>query len=206
MNAPGPRILSGPMTTQPHPPEHGRKRSRILASQPTVVLRPRRYQGGPLRDPANPPRGGWRSVLSVASVITVALVPGAAMAVGAVAAASGAVCGYGSFCLYSGPDFTGERVQYDAQHQFCQDSRPGLDVLSVLPSGVRSVYNNTGVIDGLGVKIYTDRGRVALPAVPPGREVRTVEPKAALDMRTLCTYPGNAGHSQNQAPTHTVPK
>ncbi|MDQ2708858.1 MAG: peptidase inhibitor family I36 protein [Actinomycetota bacterium] len=179
------------MTTKQPMTEPDRVRGRGLADPPTVRLRPRRYQGRrPLRDPANPPTGGWRSVLSVASVVTVALVPGAAMAVGSVAASASAVCGYGSFCLYSGPDFTGEKVEYDAQQLFCQGARPGLDVLSVLPKGVRSVYNNTGTApEGLGVKIYTERGRVALPTVAPGREVRTVDVQAARDMRTLCAYP-----------------
>jgi hypothetical protein len=170
---------------------------RPLSEQPTQLLRlrPPRYQGRrPLRDPANPPTGGWRGLLSVASVVTVALVPGAAMAVGSVAAASGAVCGYGSFCLYSGPDFTGDKVEYDTRQLFCQDSRPGLIVHNVLPKGIRSVYNNTGTTtDGLGVKIYTEQGRIAMPTVAPGREVRTVDAQAAQDMHTLCTYPGITG-------------
>jgi hypothetical protein len=129
-------------------------------------------------------------VLTGASLVTVALVPGAAMAVAAVSAAASAVCGFGSFCLYSGPDFTGQKVEYDSGQLFCQDARPGLDVASVLPGGVRSVYNNTSTMsDGLGVKIYSQLGRVVLPTVPAGREVRAVDAKTAKDMHTLCVYP-----------------
>jgi hypothetical protein len=63
-------------------------------------------------------------------------------------------------------------------------------VASVLPGGVRSVYNNTSTMsDGLGVKIYSQLGRVVLPTVPAGREVRAVDDKTAKDMRTLCAYP-----------------
>jgi hypothetical protein len=165
------------------------------SEQPTHVLLPPRYQGRrPIKDPAKAPRGGWRSLVSVASVVTVALVPGAAMAVGAVAAASGAVCGYGSFCLYSGPDFTGEKVEYDADQLFCQDHHPALDVRKVFPEGIRSMYNNTGAApEGLGVKIYTEKGRVAVPTVAPGHEVRTVDAQAVKDMHTLCVYPGVTG-------------
>ena len=161
------------------------------ADRPTVLIRPPRYQGRrPLRDPANPRNDGWRKLVHGASLVTVALVPGAAMAVAAVSAAASAVCGFGSFCLYSGPDFTGQKVQYDAGQLFCQDARPGLDVSTVLPGGVRSVYNNTSTMsDGLGVKIYSQLGRVVLPTVPAGREVRAVDDKTAKDMHLLCAYP-----------------
>lgn len=187
-------MVFGPMTKQPMTGS-GRMPGPHWYEQPTHVLLPPRYQGRrPIRDPANPPSGGWRGLVSVASVLTVALVPGAAMAVGSVAAASGAVCGYGSFCLYSGPDFTGEKVEYDGEQLFCQDARPGLDVRTVLPHGVGSVYNNTGTApDGLGVKIYSEKGRVALPTVAPGHEVRTVDAETARDLHTLCTYPGVTG-------------
>lgn len=161
------------------------------ADRPTVLIRPPRYQGRrPLRDPANPRNEGWRKLVTGASLVTVALVPGAAMAVAAVSAAASAVCGFGSFCLYSGPDFTGQKVQYDAGQLFCQDARPGLDVSTVLPGGARSVYNNTSTMsDGLGVKIYSQLGRVVLPTVPAGREVRAVDDKTAKDMHILCAYP-----------------
>jgi hypothetical protein len=161
------------------------------ADRPTVLIRPPRYQGRrPLRDPANPGNEGWRKLITGASLVTVALVPGAAMAVAAVSAAASAVCGFGSFCLYSGPDFTGEKVEYDSRQLFCQDARPGLDVSRVLPGGVRSVYNNTSTMsDGLGVKVYSQLGRVVLPTVPAGREVRAVDDKTAKDMHILCAYP-----------------
>jgi hypothetical protein len=129
-------------------------------------------------------------LLTGASLVTVALVPGAGMAVAAVSAASSAVCGFGSFCLYSGPEFTGTKVQYDAGQLFCQDARPGLDVATLFPGGLGSVYNNTSTTsDGLGVKIYSQLGRVVLPTVPAGREVRAVDAKTAKDMHLLCAYP-----------------
>lgn len=187
------RNLYDAMSSHPHRPASPFPGSGIprSADRPTVVIRPPRYQGRrPLRDPANPQHSGWRKLLTGASLVTVALVPGAGMAVAAVSAAASAVCGFGSFCLYSGPDFTGQKVEYDSGQLFCQDARPGLDVSSVLPGGVGSVYNNTSTMsDGLGVKIYSQLGRVVLPTVPAGREVRAVDANAAKDMHTLCAYP-----------------
>ncbi len=134
--------------------------------------------------------GGWRGLLALASLATVAIVPGAAMAAGSITVAAGAYCSYGSFCLYSGPDFTGQRVEYDREQLFCQDLRPALDVPSVLPDGARSVVNNTRTMtSGLGVKIYSQEGRVVLPTVGPGGEVRNVDDATARAMRTLCAYP-----------------
>ncbi len=147
----------------------------------------RRRDTGPVFPP---PAGGWRALVTLTSLLAVAAVPGAAMAAGSITVAASAICGYGSFCLYSGPDFTGERAEFDRGQLFCQDTRPGLDVASVLPGGARSVFNNTGpTADGLGVKIYSDRGRVVLPTVAPGREVRLVDDETALAMHTLCAYP-----------------
>jgi hypothetical protein len=137
-----------------------------------------------------PPASGWRALLTVISLLAVAAVPGAAMAAGSITVAASAICGYGSFCLYSGPDFTGQRAEFDRGQLFCQDARPGLDVASVLPEGARSVFNNTGPsVEGLGVKVYNELGRVVLPTVAPGREVRVVDDETARAMHTLCAYP-----------------
>jgi hypothetical protein len=185
------------MTSHPpaRPPDQPWFGGRSLHDEPTVVLRPvtprrRPFRTLPPGGEPPPERGGWRAVLSAASLVTVALVPGAVMAAGAISVASNAVCGFGSFCLYSGPDFTGDRVEYTADELFCQGKRPGLEVRTVLPAGVGSVYNNTGTAgDGLTVKIYGKLGRVTLPTVLPGHEVRTVDAQAASDMHTLCVYP-----------------
>jgi hypothetical protein len=131
-----------------------------------------------------------RSVVSMASLITVALVPGAAMAAGAITVAAGAYCTYGSFCLYSGPNFNGKKVEYNREQLFCQDSRPALDLRTVLPGGVRSVVNNTrSANSGLGVKIYSAAGHLVLTTVKPGGEVQNLDSNLAHQMQSLCSYP-----------------
>jgi hypothetical protein len=126
----------------------------------------------------------------VASLLAVAVVPGAAMAAGAITVAADAYCTYGSFCLYSGPNFNGRKVEYTRDQMFCQDSRPALDVRSVLPEGARSVANNTRTATaGLGVKIYSSPGHLVLTTVSPGAEVSDLDGNTALAMQSLCAYP-----------------
>lgn len=131
-----------------------------------------------------------RGAIGAASLLTVAIVPGAAMAAGAITVAADAYCTYGSFCLYSGPNFNGAKVEYSRDQLFCQDSKPALDVRSVLPGGARSVVNNTRTeTAGLGVKIYSSPGNLVLTTVSPGGEVRDLDGNTAQAMQSLCAFP-----------------
>jgi hypothetical protein len=131
-----------------------------------------------------------RAAVGVASLLTVAIVPGAAMAAGAITVAADAYCTFGSFCLYSGPNFDGQKVEYSGQELFCQDSRPALNVRSVLPNGARSVVNNTrNGTTGLGVKIYSAPEHLVLTTISPGGEVSELDGKTAQSMQSLCAYP-----------------
>jgi peptidase inhibitor family I36 len=131
-----------------------------------------------------------RGAIGVASLLTVAIVPGAAMAAGAITVAADAYCTYGSFCLYSGPNFNGAKVEYSRDQLFCQDSKPALDVRSVLPGGARSVVNNTRTATtGLGVKIYSSPGNLVLTTVSPGGEVRDLDGNTAQATQSLCAFP-----------------
>ncbi|MDT7685476.1 peptidase inhibitor family I36 protein [Pseudonocardia sp. Cha107L01] len=131
-----------------------------------------------------------RAAVGVASLLTVAIVPGAAMAAGAITVAADAYCTFGSFCLYSGPNFDGQKVEYSGQELFCQDSRPALNVRSVLPSGARSVVNNTrNGTTGLGVKIYSAPEHLVLTTISPGGQVSELDGKTAQSMQSLCAYP-----------------
>jgi hypothetical protein len=131
-----------------------------------------------------------RAAVGVASLLTVAIVPGAAMAAGAITVAADAYCTFGSFCLYSGPNFDGQKVEYSGQELFCQDSRPALNVRSVLPNGARSVVNNTrNGTTGLGVKIYSAPEHLVLTTISPGGEVSQLDGKTAQSMQSLCAYP-----------------
>jgi hypothetical protein len=131
-----------------------------------------------------------RAAVGVASLLTVAIVPGAAMAAGAITVAADAYCTFGSFCLYSGPNFDGQKVEYSGQELFCQDSRPALNVRSVLPNGARSVVNNTrNGTTGLGVKIYSAPEHLVLTTISPGGEVSELDGKTAQSMQSLCSYP-----------------
>ena len=131
-----------------------------------------------------------RAAVGVASLLTVAIVPGAAMAAGAITVAADAYCTFGSFCLYSGPNFDGQKVEYSGQELFCQDSRPALNVRSVLPNGARSVVNNTrNGTAGLGVKIYSAPEHLVLTTISPGGEVSELDGKTAQSMQSLCAYP-----------------
>jgi hypothetical protein len=131
-----------------------------------------------------------RAAVGVASLLTVAIVPGAAMAAGAITVAADAYCTFGSFCLYSGPNFDGQKVEYSGQELFCQDSRPALNVRSVLPNGARSVVNNTrNGNTGLGVKIYSAPEHLVLTTISPGGQVSELDGKTAQSMQSLCAYP-----------------
>ena len=131
-----------------------------------------------------------RAALGMASLLSAALVPGAAMAAGALTVASDAYCTFGSFCLYSGPNFNGQKVEYTRDELFCQNSRPALDVRTVLPGGARSLVNNTRVnVTGLGVKIYSAADHLVLTSVDPGRQVRDLTGTVARQMQSLCAYP-----------------
>ncbi|HEX4246909.1 MAG TPA: peptidase inhibitor family I36 protein [Pseudonocardia sp.] len=131
-----------------------------------------------------------RAAIGVASLLTVAIVPGAAMAAGAITVAADAYCTFGSFCLYSGPNFNGQKVEYRGDELFCQDSRPALDVRSVLPDGARSVVNNTrNGNTGLGVKIYSAPEHLVLTTISPGGEVSQLDGTTAKSMQSLCAYP-----------------
>jgi hypothetical protein len=134
--------------------------------------------------------GPVREVVGVASLIVVAMVPGAAMAAGAITVAGGAYCDLGSFCLYSGPDFTGQRVEYRGTELFCQNQLPALDVPAVLPGGARSAVNNTrGSASGIGVKIYSAPEHLVLTSIRPGAELRELDDGTARKMQSLCAFP-----------------
>jgi Peptidase inhibitor family I36 len=141
-----------------------------------------------------PPRwlvGRLREAIGLASLLVVALVPGAAMAGSAITVAVGAYCSFGSFCLYSGPNFDGQRVEYDSSQLFCQDSMPALDLRTILPGGVRSVVNNTRTsATGIGVKFFSEPAHLVLTSVRPGSEERELPDGVAKGMASLCAYPG----------------
>jgi hypothetical protein len=146
-----------------------------------------------------------RGAVGVASLLTVAIVPGAAMAAGAITVAADAYCTYGSFCLYSGPNFNGDKVEYTRDQLFCEDSKPALDVRSVLPGGARSVVNNTRTATaGLGVKIYSSPGNLVLTTVSPGGEVQDLGGDTARAMQSLCVFPKNPCRSRNGGSTMTA--
>jgi hypothetical protein len=129
-------------------------------------------------------------VVGVISLLVVAMVPGAAMAVSAITVAASAYCNFGSYCLYSGPDFDGQRVEYDGSQLFCQDGQPALQLHDVLPDGVHSVVNNTGPSgDGVGVKFYSEQGHLVLVSIRPGVEQRDLPDSVASQMGSLCLYP-----------------
>jgi hypothetical protein len=131
-----------------------------------------------------------RGAIGVASLLTVAIVPGAAMAAGAITVAADAYCTFGSFCLYSGPNFNGQKVEYKGDELFCQNSRPALNVRSVLPDGARSIVNNTrNGNTGLGVKIYSAPEHLVLTTISPGGEVSQLDGGTAKSMQSLCAYP-----------------
>ena len=124
------------------------------------------------------------------SLLVVALVPGAAMVASAITVAASAYCDFGSFCLYSGPNFDGQRIQYDSSQPFCQDGRPAQRLRDVLPNGVRSVVNNTGAAaDGFTVKLYSEPGHLVLTEIRPGVEQRDLPSSVAQQMGSLCVYP-----------------
>lgn len=145
-----------------------------------------------------PPRPGSKTVqarvppgLGVLSLLAVAVVPGAGMAAGAITVAADAYCTYGSFCLYSGPNFTGDKVEYRHDQMFCQDGKPALDLRAVLPAGVRSVVNNTRTeTSGQAVKFFSGGQHLVLSTVSPGREVTEMTADTSEAMQSLCVYPG----------------
>ncbi|GAA5156966.1 hypothetical protein GCM10023321_34180 [Pseudonocardia eucalypti] len=145
-----------------------------------------------------PPRPGSKTTqtrvppgLGVLSLLAVAMVPGAGMAAGAITVAADAYCTYGSFCLYSGPNFTGDKVEYHHDQMFCQDGKPALDLRAVLPAGVRSVVNNTRTeTSGQAVKFFSGGQHLVLSTVSPGREVTEMTANTSEAMQSLCVYPG----------------
>jgi hypothetical protein len=153
----------------------------------------------PRNRPAPDPDGsegplGWAwGALTVLSLVVVALVPGAAMAAGAITVAASAYCSFGSFCLYSGPNFTGRKVEFAGDRTFCEHNQPALDVRSVLPGGARSVVNNThGATTGLRIKIYSAKTHLVRTTVRPGSEVAELGGPVARAMNRLCVYPRGA--------------